>query len=325
MHHLTPAQLDAYRGRSLEPEALLDADLHLEDCAQCRAQLVPGKTHLAAFLPATGSPHLSYEQLEAYVDGKLAPNQRSAVVTHLELCPQCQSEADDLALFRRDFRPPRIQNSNRRLFVIGALAAAALVAIVLRQPPPKPPDQYAGLVDRTLSTGRIGIPASVLALRGQAGTLRGPASTTFGLVSPQATAVPETDPELSWTSAGAAASYVVSVFDQNQQRVAQSGPLAALGWKVSPPLRRGQVYQWQVRARLEGDKTVVAPGPQGPAAQFLVLDDAQAAKLQDAAGKYAEDHLLLGILYGEAGALDQAKRELKAALPRSAPLLEALK
>ena len=237
MHHLTATQLVAYRQRSLEPEALLDADLHLEDCAQCRAQLAPGKAYLAAFLPSTGSPHLRYEELEAYVDGKLAPNQRSAVVTHLELCPQCQSEADDLARFRRDFRPPPIQKSNRRLFVIGGLAAAALVAILLRQPPPKPPDQYAGLVDRTLAAGSIGVPASVLALRGQAGTLRGPAATTFALVSPQATAVPETDPGLSWTSAGAAASYVVSVFDQNQERVAQSSPLAALGWKVSPPLK----------------------------------------------------------------------------------------
>jgi hypothetical protein len=66
---------------------------------------------------------------------------------------------------------------------------------------------------------------------------------------------------------------------------------------------------WQVRA-LRGDEAIVAPAPPAPEARFRVLSQAEAARLADLRGRYADFHLVRGILLAQAGSLDEAEREL---------------
>jgi hypothetical protein len=47
--------------------------------------------------------HLTYEDLEAYVAGRLASARLQHCRTHLESCDACRAELEDLRTFNRDF------------------------------------------------------------------------------------------------------------------------------------------------------------------------------------------------------------------------------
>jgi hypothetical protein len=62
------------------------------------------------------------------------------------------------------------------------------------------------------------------------------------------------------------------------------------------------------------------PAPSAPDAKFKVLEQSQAEALERAKQAYGHSHLLLGILYAQAGLLDNAEQEFQAlseANPRS--------
>jgi hypothetical protein len=80
---------------------------------------------------------------------------------------------------------------------------------------------------------------------------------------------------------------------------------------VSEPLKRGEVYLWQVKAIKDG-RTVVTPSPPAPSAKFLVLGRAESDELSRARRDYGSSHLTLGLLYARSGLLDDAERELRA-------------
>jgi hypothetical protein len=50
-------------------------------------------------LAATGLTHLAFEQLASYVEGGLDPADREIADSHLELCPQCAAELNELHAF----------------------------------------------------------------------------------------------------------------------------------------------------------------------------------------------------------------------------------
>ena len=78
------------------------------------------------------------------------------------------------------------------------------------------------------------------------------------------------------------------------------------------------MYRWLVR--VEGEDPITEPA----SAHFLVLDVATAKRLHDVARRYPDQHVLLGILYAQAGALDESENEFLGALPKSAALLDYL-
>jgi hypothetical protein len=85
--------------------------------------------------------------------------------------------------------------------------------------------------------------------------------------------------------------------------------LTSLSW-TAPPLARGQVYSWQVKAIRDGQE-FIAPRSPAPEAKFRILDRARAAEVVRARRDYSS-HLLLGLLYARAGLLDEAEHELGA-------------
>ena len=75
-------------------------------------------------------------------------------------------------------------------------------------------------------------------------------------------------------------------------------------------LPRGRTYTWQVVAESAG-RRLVAPAPPEPDVRFRVLDASRAEALSAARSRRAS-HLVLGVLYAEAGLIDDAHRELLA-------------
>lgn len=63
---------------------------------------------------------------------------------------------------------------------------------------------------------------------------------------------------------------------------------------------------WQVEGSVDG-RVVVAPSPPAPPATFSVVPHTDAERLARA----PESHLIRGILYANAGVLDQAAEELE--------------
>ena len=103
--HLTQKQIEEYRARRLTPDALEEADAHLETCDACARRLTPPAQERAAmqtlspFL-APQSAHLPYERQEKYVNGEAGEAERRAVEAHLRDCASCREDVEDLRAFR---------------------------------------------------------------------------------------------------------------------------------------------------------------------------------------------------------------------------------
>lgn len=165
-----------------------------------------------------------------------------------------------------------------------------------------------------LKSRSVSVPASLSELGGaQSALMGGPAERTFALVSPVAKVVASDRPVLRWQPLAGAESYRVEITDPaaNYREVATSPALGATEWRVSGPLERGRVYSWQVVA-LKGGEEIKAPSPDAPEAKFKVLEQPKLSELERAKKNYAGQHLILGLLYAQAGLLDEAERELRA-------------
>jgi hypothetical protein len=160
------------------------------------------------------------------------------------------------------------------------------------------------------------VPATILGLR--VGPSRG--GSNIDLISPVGTVVLTNRPELRWKSVPGATDYVVTIYDDsdpyNKQEKELSSPVQS--WVVESPLKRAHTYTWSVAAYKDDQKL-------GEAMQkFIVLDRTKADELEEAKKRYTgspDSQLILGILYTQAGLLDDAERELQSyqkANPKSA-------
>jgi|SRR5262245_528506 len=173
------------------------------------------------------------------------------------------------------------------------------------------------MVKETLAAQRVETPRTLAGLIGKSSVLMGPADDghPFALLGPVGTVVMSDRPTFSWRSLAFADSYVVRIFDADFNEVAVSPRGlgirgAEIAWTVTRSLERGRTYSWQVTAHV-GDKEVVSPVKPAPEARFMTLDRAKANELTEAKNAAAGSHLTLGILYAQAGLLDDAEREFR--------------
>jgi anti-sigma factor RsiW len=157
--HLSNEQIQAYRQRSLPGEELLELSEHIGTCEACRARLAsPAERadRIRAFQRSLQAEpvHLSYEELEAYVDGTMAVVDRTAVEAHTRACRTCATDLDEILALRRELEPvraalpepePRAGFWNRLmgwrggLALAGAAACALLAILLIRVPTPQTP------------------------------------------------------------------------------------------------------------------------------------------------------------------------------------------
>jgi hypothetical protein len=132
----------------------------------------------------------------------------------------------------------------------------------------------------------------------------------YPLLSPVGTAVAGERPTFRWRALDGATSYLVGVYDTKMNEVVASQPLQETEWTATRPLRRGEIYTWQVRAVRDGAE-IRLPAPDLPNAKFLVIGTSTAQELERARGAYGSSPLVSGILYANAGLLDEAESELE--------------
>jgi len=148
---------------------------------------------------------------------------------------------------------------------------------------------------------------------GRAGVLLGGAASgeSFNVRGPFGTVVESPRPMLRWDALTGATGYKVTVYDSNFNSVAASPLLTTTFWTVAQPLKRGAVYSWYVTAQKEGAE-IKSPRPPAPEAKFKILDANRDAELRRLRLANPRSHLALGVLYAQAGLLEEAERELTA-------------
>ena len=132
----------------------------------------------------------------------------------------------------------------------------------------------------------------------------------FAVSEPVGTVILTASPTFRWSKLQGATSYVVEIYDAQFNPSSSSPLLTGAGW-TAPPLTRGQVYSWQIKAIRNGQE-FIAPQPPAPQAKFRILDQATADEIARARRDYASSHLLLGLLYARAGLIAEAGQEFRA-------------
>ena len=105
--HLTNEKIKLYISRQMKSAELLMADDHLAECNLCFKQINDSRHASKAvnfdFLQSSPeeSEHLSYEQLENYVDEKSDEIEREITDVHLQVCTDCRAEMNGLLEMRK--------------------------------------------------------------------------------------------------------------------------------------------------------------------------------------------------------------------------------
>src|SRR5580658_10232264 len=123
--HLSEQQIARYCERQVSPEELLRVDDHVSQCPACRARLATSFDMRAGSEGATSSQmagsrddsayprgsvrleHVSYEQMEAFIDGKSTHAEHEAVQAHVDACRHCAGELRDMSDFKAELTASR--------------------------------------------------------------------------------------------------------------------------------------------------------------------------------------------------------------------------
>ena len=176
---------------------------------------------------------------------------------------------------------------------------------------PEPVIANQAAVKRALATTNVNVAQNLTELTGRAGKLMGgPSQSAYGLISPVGVVLINDRPTFRWLAQPGATGYEVALFDPASKKVAGSGLITATNWTVDTLLERGVIYSWQVRAIRDG-KEIILPPPEAPDARFKILERAKADELERAQRSSPRSHLLLGILYAEAGMVEEAEQQFR--------------
>ena len=175
------------------------------------------------------------------------------------------------------------------------------------------PSSWQRAIRETIISKRLSKPKELDQLKVETGTLLGTSDNgiPFELLGPVGNIIENNHPTFHWGPLDGASSYTISIFDSNLNEVATSGPINALEWRVPLSLKRGKVYSWQVTAIKDGLEVTSPRIPARPP-RFKILDQEKLAGLERARRTNPDSHLLLGMLYAQAGLVDKAEREFQA-------------
>jgi len=183
-------------------------------------------------------------------------------------------------------------------------------------------------IAEALVAENVKAPATQTELAGGLIVLRGSDNNpTFRLRSPARTVIISDRPSFEWEKLPCANSYRVSVGDLKGHEMAKSAELSAdqMTWTPTIPLKRGEIYVWEVEATVNGKK-IVSPGTSAPQMKFKVLSANSAQELEQL--KQARSHLALGVFYAREGMVEEAEHEFQILVrknPRSPSLRKLLK
>ena len=110
--------------------------------------------------------------------------------------------------------------------------------------------EFGPQIKSVLTGGDIHISQDAVKLRSGTGVLMGGGDSVipFKLTTPVGKVVIADRPQFKWGPVAGAESYLVTVYDDDFNKVASSPPLKVTSWTSSRSLRRGGIYNWQVTA-----------------------------------------------------------------------------
>ncbi len=175
------------------------------------------------------------------------------------------------------------------------------------------PPAYQRMVKESLANQRLAKSSLLVGLNRPGSSLMGSdeQGNKFSVIEPIGKVINSDRPTLRWSKLAGATGYVVEGYDEKFNLVATSPQLTGNSWTPLQPLKRGEIYSWQVKALKDG-REIISPRPPAPQAKFRILDQRKANDLAQAQRAYPSSHLTLGLLYVEAGLLDQAEKEFRA-------------
>lgn len=332
--HLTDAELRDFASGVLPDSDLLRADDHLAACAQCqnRAGHLTGTSEAIRAFRAdltADTIHLAEEELQLAATGQLSGRAHEQAALHLKTCAICASDVEELRSWAN--AAPRSSVQITRLRFAAAAAIAILVpagiwyAISGRQPRT---ESLAGLeqlpspvrekVRQALQAGGVALPGFLSQIDSSREVQLGSKPGDRPAPKPEdpiATGILSDRPQFRWDAVADANAYVVSIFNQQSRLMARSPALTQTSWAPPAPLPRGQTYVWQVTAH-RGKETLTAPAPPEPPAAFHIIDAETADVLRRTEAQHPDSHLLLGILYAEAGIRNAAITHLELVPPQ---------
>jgi hypothetical protein len=364
--HLNEQQLKGYRDRTLALGELVAVDAHLGGCEPCR-------TALASFADGTSSAavisgvdqarfrHLSYEQMDDWVEDRLDQPDRELVMAHIGACPPCARQLIAYQEYAPVMAAP-IQT--------GMYAATQAVKVkksfwwFLKQP------QYA-LGAAALITFFIITPLTRHSAPTTTGAILSPTSTALDSTIP-ATSGPLIETALSTTELDALPDTLrvgakEAISDAGARPASLKGldtgadaileyPYAEVVSETQPVLRwkafgdsysvsisdaRGLISRrggltetrWTAPSALARDKVYtweVEAGGQKHRGTFRVLGENQLRDLEKVRAEHGSSHLVMGAVNEELGLLTAAREEFEAMAkdrslaPQAAKLLSHL-
>ena len=174
------------------------------------------------------------------------------------------------------------------------------------------PPSYQRMLKETLTSERLARSPLLAGLKRPRSSLMGvdKQGNTFSVIEPIGKVIVSDRPTFRWSKLEGATGYVIEVYDEKFNLAAASPQLTDNSWRPSQPLKRGAIYSWQVKA-IKDDQEFRSPRPPAPQAKFRILDQARLNELEQTKRAYASSHLTLGLLYAQAGLLDEAEQQFR--------------
>jgi len=348
--HLNEQQLKGYRDRTLALGELVAVDAHLGGCEPCRstlARLAGGSSSKAvlAGIDQARFRHLSYEQMDDWVEDRLEPADRELVMAHIGLCPPCARQL----IAYQEYAPVMAAPVRTAMFAATqpveakpsfwaflkqpqyALGAAALIAFVIITPWTRhsAPEPTGAIVAPTTTAVESTIPAQNSPLIDQALSASEldqlPDSLRAGakeVVSDAGIARPASLKGLE-TGSDAVLEYPFSEVVAETQPVLRWKNFGDATYSVSLSDARGLISRrgglkdtrWTPPTALSRDKVYtweVESAGVKHRGTFRVLGANQERELEKVRAEHGGSHLVMGAVSVELGLLTPAKREFEA-------------
>jgi hypothetical protein len=343
VRHLGPQDLEAYSSGRLTSARLDYCRTHLDSCEDCRSELEdlrifkselsgfpraePNRRELgrqkrrsgltltqvasvATVFVAAGSTLLLWKHGSPWSKHESPRPNTTAAAVSVAQSPEASATPGTSAALAASATPAELASSAMPAAVTASAmpnARAASGAPAARATP------------TALATSAARATPVALAASGAAATAKSAAApeanTGFALLGPFGEAISETRPEFRWQPLPGAIGYSVAIVDTGLHPVQHSPALRATVWRPRRPLRPGHTYLWEVTATMPGGAKVVASQPSPSEAILRIIPPKLADEIEHFRQGHHEAHLVLGVLYAQAGMLTESADELRKVPP----------